>query len=129
MRARPARAAFDSRQAYARIVHAQRLEDTTIHRLVVEAAGGGEDHVADQAEGDVLVRVALAWHAIERRVGQFAGDVVVLGVGLDVLVECVVVMQSDAVAEQVGDGDLLGRAGVAELEAGHVVVHLAVPAQ
>jgi hypothetical protein len=47
----------------ARIVHAERLEDAALDFLRIERAGGGEHDIADQAEGDVLVAVAIARQA------------------------------------------------------------------
>ncbi|KAG1393129.1 hypothetical protein G6F59_014434 [Rhizopus arrhizus] len=107
VRTRPARAGLDAGQAEAGIVHAQRLEDAAFDRLFVEAARGGIDHVADQAEGHVLVRVAVARQALQAGVGQLLGQRVVLGVAFDVAVVGVV-GQADAMAEHVGDGQAVG---------------------
>src|SRR5690606_39130516 len=68
VRARPARAGLDALEAVAGIVHAQRLEDAPGDGLAVELPAGAVDHVADQAEGHVLVAVALAGRALHRRV-------------------------------------------------------------
>ncbi len=128
VRTRPARAGLDAGQAEAGIVHAQRLEDAALDRLFVEAARGGIDHVADQAEGHVLVGVAVARQALEAGVGQLLGQRVVLGIAFDVAIVGVV-GQADAVAEHIGHGQAVGGFGRVEAEARHVVGHLAVPAQ
>src|SRR5690606_39722074 len=96
MRARPALAGADAVQAVAGVVHAQRLEDAAGHRFAVEAPGGGEHHVADQAEGDVLVGVALARRAGHRRVRQLLHDAAIADADLD-----------HAVARVVGAADAL----------------------
>jgi hypothetical protein len=115
-------------RAEAGIVHAQRLEDAALDRLLVEAARGGIDHVADQAEGHVLVGVAVARQALQAGVGQLLGQRVVLGVAFDVAVVGVV-RQADAVAEHVGHGQAVGGFRRVQAEARHVVGDLAVPAQ
>ena len=129
VRPRPARAGLDPGQAHGGVIHAQRLEQPALHFLFVELPGGGKHHVAHQAEGHVLVGVALARRARQRRAAELVRDLVVLGVAFDVAVEGVVRLQADAVAEQVGHGHLAGPGRVGQLEAGHVVHDLAVPAQ
>ncbi len=128
VRTRPARAGLDAGQAEAGIVHAQRLEDAALDRLLVETAGGRVDDIADQAEGHVLVGIAVARQALQAGVGQFLGQRVVLGVALDVAVVGVV-RQADAMAEHVGYGQAISGFRRVQAEARHVVGDLAVPSQ
>ena len=128
VRSRPARAGLDALQAVAGIVHAQRLEDAAGDGLAEELAGGGEHHVADQAEAHVLVGIAVARRAGQWHVGHAPGQAVVIGVGLDVAVERVA-RQAQPVAEDVGHGDGLRGARLRELERRDEIGELAVPAQ
>ena len=123
----PARAVLDTVQPVAGIVHAQRLEQPPRYRLVEELARGGEDHVANQAEGHVLVAVAVAGLAGHRCLRQPLHQAGVFGAGLDVAV-IGVPAKADPVAEHVGHGDHLRRFGVGHAQARHVIDHAAVPA-
>ena len=58
--------------------------------------------IADHAEGDVLIRVAGARRAPQRRAGQLAAHGVIAGVGLDVAIVGVA-GEAGALAEQVGE--------------------------
>src|SRR3546814_3809464 len=98
-RALPGRAGSDAIQAIAGVVHAQRLEDAAGDGLAEETAGGAEHDVADQAEGHVLVRVAVARRALHRRVGALVHQRAVVLTALDETVVGVV-GEADARSEE-----------------------------
>jgi hypothetical protein len=129
MRARPAGAGLERVAAVGGVVHAERVEEALLHLVRIEIAGGSEHQVADQAEGDVLVAVALPRFADrsdtvelghQQRIGFVGFKLAIVGV----------VRQPGAMAEDV----LHRRASaaalqVAQLECRQVVGHARVPAQ
>ena len=88
--------------------HAQRIEHALVDLAIEEVAGAREHHVADHAEGDVLVAVAFAHATGHVHFIQFAHQLLVGDVTLEHVVVGIA-RQAKSLAHDVADRGLRRR--------------------